>query len=262
MAVRSGWSRKQLLVAFKLYCQLPFGKFHHGNPEIIRCASTIGRTPSALAMKLSNIASLDPEITGTGRRGLTGASAADKAMWAEMHKDWKSFADQVESAAQALGVDDLQDETDLPGRMPELPASFVGTTRQVKSDARVGQDFFRKCVLSAYSARCCISGLAVPQLLVASHIASWKDDPNNRLNPRNGLCLSALHDKAFDSKLIYLNEHLEVKLSRMLARKKLDSFTQTAIASYEGHQIAIPEKFAPDLALVKQHRELALRHRP
>ena len=65
----SRWTREQLLVAFALYCRLPFGRLHYRNPEIIRFAEAIGRTPSALAMKLTNIASLDPEITSTGRRG-------------------------------------------------------------------------------------------------------------------------------------------------------------------------------------------------
>ena len=70
MATRINWSRDQLLIAFNLYCQMPFGKMHSRNPEIIKCAEIIGRTPSALAMKLVNIASLDPAITSTGRSGL------------------------------------------------------------------------------------------------------------------------------------------------------------------------------------------------
>lgn len=54
------WNRDQLKLAYYLYCQLPFGKFHHRNPEVMKLATLIGRTPSAVAMKLSNFASLDP----------------------------------------------------------------------------------------------------------------------------------------------------------------------------------------------------------
>jgi putative restriction endonuclease len=90
MSTKSSWSRDQLLVAFYLYCQMPFGKMHRGNPEIIRLSEAIGRTPSALAMKLTNIASLDPAITGSGRKGLAGASAADRAMWDEMQANWEN----------------------------------------------------------------------------------------------------------------------------------------------------------------------------
>ena len=61
----NNWTREQLLVAFNLYCQLPFGKLHSRNPDIIRLAEMIGRNPGALAMKLVNIASLDPVILET-----------------------------------------------------------------------------------------------------------------------------------------------------------------------------------------------------
>ena len=67
------WTKEQLKLAFHLYCQLPFGKLHQRNPEIIKLANMIGRTPSAVAMKLVNFASLDPAITGTGRSGLGNA---------------------------------------------------------------------------------------------------------------------------------------------------------------------------------------------
>ena len=89
MAYRSIWTREELLVAFALYCRLPFGRLHSKNPEIVEVAAAIGRTPSALAMKLTNIASLDPAIISTGRSGLSGASANDREMWNEMQRDWE-----------------------------------------------------------------------------------------------------------------------------------------------------------------------------
>jgi hypothetical protein len=112
MALRAGWTRQQLLVAFKLYCELPFGKLHSRTPEIVKFAVLIGRTPSALAMKLTNIASLDPVITSTGRTGLKGAAAADRAMWAEMESDWEGFALELQQATIDLDtwVEESQDE--------------------------------------------------------------------------------------------------------------------------------------------------------
>jgi len=70
MAAVNRWTYEQLLVAFTLYSQIPFGKLHARNPDIIHYANLIGRTPSALAMKLVNIASLDPFIIESGRSGL------------------------------------------------------------------------------------------------------------------------------------------------------------------------------------------------
>ena len=102
MAAQNRWTREQLLIAFYLYCRMPFGKMHSRNPEIIRYANLIGRTPSALAMKLTNIASLDPAIINSGRSGLPGASAADRAMWDEMNADWDAFSLDSHRAIELL----------------------------------------------------------------------------------------------------------------------------------------------------------------
>ena len=54
------WTREHLLIALNLYCKLPFGKLHKGNPIIVETALKMGRTPSSLAIKLCNLAHLDP----------------------------------------------------------------------------------------------------------------------------------------------------------------------------------------------------------
>lgn len=101
---KENWTRPQLLLAFKLYCQIPYGKLHKSNPEIIEFGELIGRTPSALAMKLGNIASLDPEIILTGRKGLTGASISDKTMWEEIQNNWGLFAIEIQKAEESFGI--------------------------------------------------------------------------------------------------------------------------------------------------------------
>lgn len=78
---KGNWTSEQLKLAFNFYCQTPFGKLHSKNPQIMELAGLIGRTPSALAMKLVNFVSLDPSITQTGRKGLSGASALDRKIW-------------------------------------------------------------------------------------------------------------------------------------------------------------------------------------
>lgn len=59
------WTKEQVKLAFHLYCQIPYGRIYGRNPEIIALARVIGRTSDAVAMKMLNIASLDPAITGT-----------------------------------------------------------------------------------------------------------------------------------------------------------------------------------------------------
>src|SRR5207248_3664526 len=90
----------------------------------------------------------------------------------------------------------------------ELPKE--GLERECMVRVRVNQHFFRAAVLAAYDYKCCITGLAVPELLVASHIVPWAKDPKQRMNPRNGLCLNALHDRAFDRGLMFIDEYMIV----------------------------------------------------
>lgn len=254
MPARNAWTRNQLLVAFKLYCEIPFGKMHSRNPEIIKYAALIGRTPSALAMKLTNIASLDPAITSTGRKGLSAASVADKAMWEQMQSDWEQFALEVQGTEEDLGIqakekshrEDLLDVGEL--------SDYSGVTRSVQTTARVGQELFRRSVLSAYNYRCCVTGLAVPELLIASHIVPWAKDPSNRLNPRNGLCLSMLHDKAFDMGIMTVDENMTVHVSRLYA-EDTDEFFRAAVYAFEGRRITVPEKFIPQQEFLAYHRK-------
>ncbi|MBZ9613177.1 HNH endonuclease [Rheinheimera maricola] len=241
----SGWTRQQSLVAFSLYCRLTFGRLHSKNPEIIQYAHLIGRTPSALAMKLSNIASLDPAITSTGRSGLTGASAADKAMWQEMQQDWAAFAIAMAQAEKEFGAEQGIAQSNIAEK---------STSKLAEVTVRIGQQFFRNAVLSAYNQRCCISGLASPKLLVASHIVPWSQDEANRLNPHNGLALSALHDKAFDLGIITVDGDYRVVVSSQVT-DATDAFFMSAIASFHGKRIALPEKFYPAAQFLAFHRE-------
>jgi hypothetical protein len=253
------WSRKQLLVAFNLYCQLPFGRMHSKNPDIIRFADLIGRTPSALAMKLTNIASLDPIITSSGRRGLSGASSADKAMWDEMQRDWEHFAIESQTA-----VDSLLGETNSWAPDEQLTISdfaldersdYSSENRSSQTQVRIGQQFFRRAVISAYAGRCCITGLAQPVLLVASHIIPWRSDKNNRLNPRNGLCLSTLHDKAFDKGLITIREDYTIKISSSVRQLANNRFALDWLIDLDGKKITLPEKFSPALEFIEWHNK-------
>ena len=142
MTSRIPWTRQQLLVAISLYCRLPYGRMHHGNPEIIRYATAIGRTPSALAMKLVNIAGIDPVITSSGRRGLTNASRADREMWDQMHSDWNRFVAESHQALDDCGLVPESGE-DLAEIEPDL-THRRGEDRIVQSTARRGQAFFAR----------------------------------------------------------------------------------------------------------------------
>lgn len=249
----SRWTKEQVKLAFHLYCQIPFGKIDGRNKEIIALAKIIGRTPDAVAMKMSNIASLDPAITSTGRRGLVGASNLDREVWEEFHADWEGLAFEC-----SLLIKQLREERNEPEKMPDVDESldltdFTGETRQVLVEQRIKQNFFRRVVLGSYRGRCCMSGLAEPRLLIASHIVPWSKDKANRLNPHNGLCLSALHDKAFDKGLISLTDEFKVIVSDELKRLD-DAFIKEVLIPLDGRQIEMPAHFLPDIKFIARHR--------
>lgn len=214
-------------------------------------AKVIGRSSDAVAMKMLNIASLDSAITSTGRSGLGNASRLDRAIWEEFHSDWERLAVECQLLRQQL---DLRDSEVLePGEDMQLPEDFTGETRSVLTTQRIKQHFFRRAVLSSYRGRCCMSGLSDTRLLIASHIVPWSHDKQNRLNPSNGLCLSAIHDRAFDKGLITLTDDFSIVISAELQRRD-DLFVKAVLLPLQGKTIEPPERFSPDLAFVKWHR--------
>jgi hypothetical protein len=214
-------------------------------------AKLIGRTPDAVAMKLVNFASLDPAITSTGRAGLGNVGSLDREVWEEFHTDWEKLAVECELLrqnldAKATTIDEADEQL--------MPEDFTGETRKVVAEQRIKQTFFRRAVLSSYRGRCCMSGLSESRLLIASHIVPWSKDKTNRLNPSNGLCLSAIHDRAFDKGLITLSDKFEVIVSDELKGRK-DPFINDVILRLQGKPIELPERFLPDIAFIARHRK-------
>ena len=244
------WTRDQLKLAFYLYCQLPFGRLHQYNPEIVELSSLIGRTPSALAMKLVNIASIDPAITSTGRSGLGHASALDREIWEQFHADWDALATECAMLKSKLTEDRFVINDSA---VDEVETDYSAIDQEAVGLVRVKQNFFRRAVLSSYRGRCCMSGVSDSRLLVASHIVPWSQDRANRLNPSNGLCLSAIHDKAFDRGLITLSDDHRVVVSAAL-RRSPDEFLQENLVRLEGQVIELPERFRPTEEFIAIHR--------
>ncbi|MBO2584280.1 HNH endonuclease [Shewanella algae] len=249
MSNQRRWERDELLVAFYLYSHTPFGRISQRNPEIIQIAELMQRSASSLSMKMANIASCDPSITSTGRKGLPGASRADKAMWQEMTQDWETFYLKAYAAHQQLMQSSEPQNVKSAGT-----DDFHGREREALTKARIGQQVFRNSVLSAYDFRCCITGLDIPELLIASHIVPWSQEPKQRLNPSNGLCLSSLHDAAFDKGLITLNSHLELLLSPKLLTKE-NRYLSDSFERFENQPIRLPNKFAPAEEYLALHRQ-------
>ncbi len=245
------WTREQTLAALHVYFQVPFGQLHQRNPLIRRLAEWMGRTPGSVALKLVNFASLDPQVRASGRAGMSNASRRDKQIWDELNTGWDVVADEAARAYEQYGSEHgLTPGFDVVDDVPEV-AEGKTVTALVK--VRVNQARFRRAVLTSYNGRCCISGLAVSRLLIASHIVPWSMDSKNRLNPQNGLCLSALHDKAYDVGLITVLPDFTVRVSKELREVGLDDFTQQSLTKYDGQSISLPERFRPNPSFLQAH---------
>jgi putative restriction endonuclease len=111
--------------------------------------------------------------------------------------------------------------------------------------------------MSAYDNTCCITGIAIPEILIASHIKPWKDSnpQTERTNPKNGLCLNALHDKAFDSGLISVDEEYRIIVSQRVKELYVHSVISESFAKYDGRKMLMPQRFVPEAAFLKYHLE-------
>ena len=247
---RNLWTKEELILAFNLYLKLPFGKMHKHTPEIIELANLLGRTLSSIGMRLGNFASIDPFHQQRGVGGLKGGMNQVKPIWDEFFHNQeelvflseKILAEKENTSIEYKYEDLLFDLKDLKGET---------VLREVK--ARVNQSVFRQMVLSNYSTKCAITGIDLPELLLASHIMPWSKNEEHRLNPENGICLSALYDKAYDKGIIGINKNYEIILSTTLKKKKETLFFKNYFASIENLKINQPIKYLPRKDFLEYH---------
>jgi putative restriction endonuclease len=242
------WTREELILAINLYCKLPFGKLHRNNPDVQNLARLISRTDSSVAYKLVNFASLDPSLQARGIKGAANSSKLDREVWAEFYKHWDELAFESEQLLAEKQHASLEILHQIPER--ELPKEGLERERLVK--VRVNQSFFRSTVLAAYNFSCCITGIKQPELLIAGHIRPWGLDEANRMNPRNGIAINALHDKAFEAGLITITPDYKVLVSQSLLQESsptaVDYFHQ-----YHGQEIKLPSRFLPEVTFLEYH---------
>ena len=244
------WSKEELILAFNLYLKISFGKTHSGNPKIIALADLINRTPASVVMRLGNFASIDPFHINRGISGLKNGMNQVQPIWDEFFNNQEELiflSEQILAQRQNTSIekkykDVLSDINNLEGK---------DVLRTVK--ARVNQSVFREMILSNYNSKCAISGIDLPELLLASHIIPWSQNAEHRLNPENGICLSALYDKAFDKGLIGINLDHKIILSDTLKKKRDNEYFNKYFYHLENQQIIRPQKYLPKKEFLEHH---------
>lgn len=249
--MRRNWTREETLAALNLYARTPFGRLHARNPEIINLARHLGRTAGAVAMKCCNLAALDPVLQSRGIKGLRGISDLDREVWEEFHQ----YPEKVGYESEIVFSSTMQQPPRMT-REDDPIVAIAGTDRKAVRRVRVTQHLFRAMILSGYRERCAVCTLPAPELLIASHIVGWAVDKVNRMNPRNGICLCCLHDRAFDTGMLDVDEDYRIHIT---ARCKIDPDHRIAremFYRFDGTAMTLPERWLPDPSLLARRRLL------
>ena len=243
------WTREESFIVFNLYCKIPFKDSSKTHPDVCSIAKLIGRTPSAVNMKVGNFGSFDPELRKRGIVGLGNTSALDKEVWDEFHNNWETCVAESEKLIKERMLDNS-----ISSEQTEY-ITQEGKEKMVMTKVRENQQFFRQAVLSAYDNKCCVTGIEIRPLLLAGHIKPWSQSTGSeKLDPQNGLCLNALHDKAFDRGFITITTDYEIKVSDQIAQSA-NPATQAMLLRYKNQRINLPSRFLPRKYFLQWHQD-------
>lgn len=249
MGARKPWTREDVIIAYALYCVIPFSMVTDNNQTIKEAAEIMGRSFASLKMRICNLAALDPDFLATGRAGLSNVAKLDQEVYAEFSSDWQRLSSTAEKLLGLPIFDIAEPVYNGPGKRRKKTYAEI-------SDKQARR-FFRKSVIAAYEGRCCISGMTIPQMLIASHIKPYavSDTQMERANPANGLLLNAFYDRAFDQGLMTVLPDLTILISDQVKEVYTDNRTREWLYAIEGTKIKRPARFAPKRDLLEYHNE-------
>ncbi len=244
------WKKEELIIVLNLYWKIPYNKISgSSNNQIKEMARVIGRTPASVAYKLMNFTIFDQERQKQGNKGKEGAGKLDEIVWNEYLGEWERLANDSTTLLSEIQSRPAEEIINIE----EEIADYVGKEREQIVKIRINQYDFRQRILASYNEKCCITGIDIPNLLVASHIIPWSVNEKERLNPRNGLCLNSLYDKAFDKGLLTITSDFRVRFSKKIMEKKSDSINQEFFWQFDNKSIALPDRYLPDTNFLIWH---------
>lgn len=245
------WTRDELILTLSVYFQLPFGRLNQTTPEVKELARLIGRSNSSAALRLVNFAACDPYIINSGRTGMTSGIGVCMPIWEEYNNDRERLFNEAQQIKASLLHEPIEETLNLTA------SDLEGKEKAVVIKQRVNQSVFRCMILYNYEGRCAITGINIPDLLVAGHIIPWADStPQQKLNPENGICLSSLYDKAFDKGLITISpDDYTIHLSSALHEYESQEYYERHFGYINGRQITMPIEHKPDRDFLAYHRD-------
>lgn len=250
---RDLWTRDEMILVLNLYLKLPFGKMDRRNPDVIHLANIIGRTANAVALRLVNFASYDPQLKQRGISGMAHGGKKCGEYWDEFINNREQLLFESERILAEREGTTIEKKYEQDIR--DIPKGIVGETKVREVKTRVNQNVFRQIVLANYDSKCALTGIDLTELLVASHIVPWSENERERLNPENGICLSSLYDKAFDKGLISFTNDLRVIFSIRLKANVGKEYYIKYFMPVENATLITPRKYCINPHFLEWHRD-------
>ena len=246
------WTEDETLFLFKIFLTEPVQSLPVSSPRIQELARTLNRKPGSIHRKLADIYSNEPSYIESGRKQTNCAKLVSE-IWNDLYSDCESTMKRMDVAYESVtGLDNgeiIIDYDISPGL--DVP---------VEATRRKGQQVFRLRVAHNFEYRCCITGIAIPCLMVASHIKAWSEStPKERTDPGNGLYLNRLHDCLFDRHMMTVDEDMRIEYADSLRSGNSDDTYEVFFGRYEGMRIHEPVCNSVNNAYMDEHR--AISHR-
>ena len=252
------WTRDETILALSFYYETPYGKINRSNKYLQSMADLMQRSLSSLIMKMVNLASLDESLLRRGVTSLPHSSKLDKDVWSEFKGKYEYLLLEKERILSSYNTSIKLTNPKVKHLPPAIDLKYY-TPKERLVLVRKGQDFFRKAVLSAYGERCCMTGIAIPELLQACHIMPYNKckNINDRLNPSNGICLNYLTHKAFDLGFISIHKDTKtIMVSNCLKKHpRIDKTTKNWLLFLENKSINYPERNMPEYTYLEYHND-------
>lgn len=249
----SRWTREEMILCLNLYLKLPYGQLDHRTPAIIELSKLMGRSANTVSIRLNNFSSCDPLIQESGRKGMEGGRKQCQPYWDEYNSNREAFLFESEKLLAAYQSTTVEEKYQKEIR--DIPPTMKGEMRKAEIKTRINQSVFRQVVLANYNERCALTGIDLRELLVASHIIPWVENEQERLNPRNGICLSNMYDKAFDCGLISFLNDGTVIFSKRLKTNVGKEYYYKFFETIEGSKLLEPRKYYPSMLFLEWHRD-------
>lgn len=246
------WTRDEMILVFNLYFKLTYGQMDHRNPQVKELASIMGRSENSVAMRLNNFASCDPMLQARGISGLSAHKKICQPYWDEFINNQENLV--YESETILAEYQELSVEEKFKEELVDIPTGLTGETKITAVKTRVNQNFFRQIVLANYDFKCALTGMDIKDFLIANHIIPWSKNVKERLNPKNGLCLSALYDKAFDKGYISFSNDGKVIFSSKLKENITKEYYVKYFMPIENVFLYAPKKYYPSEEFLEWHR--------